>query len=78
MEIIVTLCDEAAHLTVEGVADCDLGVAAVTVCGKFWGLYAIAQKEDVTPFLYPQIHPIYCGLLHCQICPGLCRSSQST
>ena len=30
----MTRRDEAAPLTVKGVADCELGIAAITVCGK--------------------------------------------
>ena len=74
----MTRRDEAAPLTVEGVADSEIGVADVTVCGKVWGLYAILQEEGVTPFLCPKIRPIYCGQLYCQPGPSIFRPSQLT
>ena len=37
-KLIVMLRDEASPLTVKGVADRELGVEAVTVCGKVWGI----------------------------------------
>ena len=77
-ELIVTRRDKAAPITVEGVADREIGIAAVTVCGKVWGIYAVPQEEGVTPFLCPQPRFIYCGRLNCQPGPGLCCLSQST
>ena len=71
MELILMHRDESAPLTVKGVADRELGMAAVTVCGKVWGIYAIPQEEGVTPFLCPQIRPIYFGRLHFQSGPCL-------
>ena len=38
MELIVTRRDEAAPLTVKGMDELELGMAAVTVCGKVWGI----------------------------------------
>ena len=37
-ELIVTLCDEAVHLAVEGMADGEGTAADVAVFGKVWGL----------------------------------------
>ena len=34
----MTRCDEAVPLTIEGVADLEFGVAAVTVMGEVWGI----------------------------------------
>ena len=40
-ELIVTRCDEATPLAVEGVADVKPGVAAVAVFWEVWGLKSI-------------------------------------
>ena len=38
MDLVVTHCDEAALLTVEGVANRKFVVAVVTVMGEVWGI----------------------------------------
>ena len=37
-ELIVTCCDEASPLSIEGVTNGEFGVVAVTVSGKVWGI----------------------------------------
>ena len=37
-ELIVTRRDEGDPITFKGVAYSEIGVAAVTVCGKVWGI----------------------------------------
>ena len=37
-ELVMTHCDEATPLTVEGVANRKVGIAAVTEMGDIWGL----------------------------------------
>ena len=64
--------DDAAPLAVEGVADTEFGVAAVTVIGEVWVIYSVSQEEGITLFLRPQIFPVHRGWLHCQPSPGLC------
>ena len=59
-ELIVTRCDEAIPLAVEGVANGKPGVAAVAVFGEVWGLKAISQEGGISPFLSFQLCPIYC------------------
>ena len=76
-EIVVTRRGKAALFTFKGVTDRELGLVAVAVCGEVWGIKAIPQEEGITPFLCPQLRPIYCGRLHCQPGSGLCRLSQS-
>ena len=71
----MTRRDEADLFTVKGVTDQELGLAAITVCGEVRGLKAISQEEGVVPFLCPQLRPIDCGRMHCQLGPGICRSS---
>ena len=77
-ELVVTRRDEAALFTFKGMTDQELGLAAITVCWEVRGLKAIPQEEGVVPLLCPQIRPIDCVQLHCQIGPGLCRLLQST
>ena len=74
----MTRRDNSAPLSVKGVAGCEFGVAAVAVCGKVRGVYAIPQEEGVTSLLCPQISPIDCGRLHRQPGPGICCLSQLT
>ena len=70
--------DKAAPFAVKGMTHQELGLAAVAVCREVLGLEAIPQEEGVMQFLCPHIYPIYCGRLHCQPGPGLCRLSQLT
>ena len=72
------LRDKATLFAVNGATDRELGLEAVAVCREVWGIEAIQQEDGVTPLLSPQLCPIYCGRLHCQPGPGLCRSSQLT
>ena len=58
-EIIMIRHDEATHLAVEGMTDKEGGVAAVTVFGEVWGIYAISQEEGILPFLRTNLRPIY-------------------
>ena len=77
MEHIVTHRDKDPIFTIKDVTDREVGLESVAVCREVWGVYDISQEEGVTPFLCPQLRPIYCGRLHCQIGFGLCRSLQS-
>ena len=74
----MTCRDKASPLAVEGVVDCEFGVADITVCGQVCGIKSIPQEEGFTLFPRPQIRPIHCGRLHLQPVPGLFRPLQST
>ena len=70
MDLIVTRRDKATPLAVEGVANGNFGVAAVTVFGEVWGLKAIAQEGGITPFLCSQFGPVDCRRMHRHKSPG--------
>ena len=38
LELVMTHCDEAAPLAIEGVTNGEFGVASITVFGEVWGL----------------------------------------
>ena len=78
MELIVTRRYEATPLAIKGVAYGEFGIAAFTVFGEVWGIEAIAQEGDISPFLRSQLRPIYCSQLHRQPGPSLCCPLQST
>ena len=78
MEFSMTHCDEATPLTIEGVANRKVGIAAVTVMGDIWGLYAISQEEGILPYLRTQFRSVHCGRLHRQPYTRLGFTSQST
>ena len=78
MEHIVTHRDKDPIFTIKDVTDREVGLESVAVCREVWGVYDISQEEGVTPFLCPQLRPIYCGRLHYHPGPGLCCPLQST
>ena len=41
-ELVMTRRDKASPLAFEGVANVKFGVAAVTVFGEVWGIYAVS------------------------------------
>ena len=77
-ELIVTRCDKAALLAVKGMVDIEIGVSSIAVMREVLGLYVISQEDSISPFLHTQFCPIYCGRMHRQPCPRICRPSQAT
>ena len=77
-ELVMTLCDKDAPLTIEGTADRKVGFAAVTVMGEVWGIYAISQEEGILPFLRTNFFPVYHGRMNRHPGPCICCTSQPT
>ena len=64
LEIVMTRRDKADPIKIEGVKNIKVGVAAFTLRGEVWGIYAISQEEGISPFLRTQFCPVYRGRLH--------------
>ena len=67
----MTCRNKAAPLAIKVVTNGEFGVAAVTVFGEVWGIYAVSQEEGITPFLRPKLLPVHRGRLHRQPGPGI-------
>ena len=62
--MVITSCDETTLITIQFVVDGECSIVSVTVWREVWGIYDVAQEEVISPFLIPQLCPIYHGGKH--------------
>ena len=53
MQLVVTRCDKATLLTVEGMPDAKSDPKSVTVEGQVWGFYDVSKECLIPPYWSP-------------------------